>query len=157
ALADSFAGDENNRIQARQFISMLRRPAVTHHCAFLAIAHPSLSGIATGRGTSGSTGWSNSVRARMYLETLALEGRDPDPNLKMLREPKANYAEAGFELVLRYERGVLVPAAGEQLDRLAKQAKAEEVFMTILRRLAAQERFVGDRPGINFAPAIFAQ
>jgi RecA-family ATPase len=157
ALADSFAGDENNRVQARQFISMLRRPAVTHHCAFLAIAHPSLSGITTGRGTSGSTGWSNSVRARMYLETLELEGKEPDPNLRVLRQPKANYAEPGFELALRYERGVFVPAAGQSLDRLAKQAKAEEVFMIILRRLFAQGRFVGDRPGVNYAPALFAQ
>ena len=70
ALADSFAGDENNRTQARQFISMLRRPAHNHGCAFLTVAHPSISGITTGRGTSGSTGWSNSVRARMYFETV---------------------------------------------------------------------------------------
>jgi len=96
ALADSFAGDENNRIQARQFISMLRNPAITYNCAFLAVPHPSLSGIASGRGTSGTTGWSNSVRARMYLETVEIEGAEPDPSLKVLRQPKANYACAKF-------------------------------------------------------------
>src|SRR5262249_12010734 len=142
ALADSFAGDENNRIQARQFISMLRNPAITYDCAFLAVAHPSLSGIASGRGTSGTTGWSNSVRARMYLETVEIEGGEADPSLKVPRQPKANYAAPSFEIQLRYENGVFIPVTnGEPLDRTAKIAQAEAVFMRILKRLTTQNRF----------------
>jgi RecA-family ATPase len=157
ALADSFAGDENNRIQARQFISMLRKPAITYDCAFLAVAHPSLSGIASGRGTSGTTGWSNSVRARMYLKAVEIEGAEPDPSLKVLEQPKANYAEPSFEIQLRYENGIFVPVTnGEPLDRTAKKAQAEMVFMTILKRLFTQNRFVGDKPSVNYAPKVFA-
>ena len=116
ALADSFAGDENNRTQARQF------------------------------------------SARMYLETLVVDGKEPDPNIKVLRQPKANYAAGGFELVLHYEAGVLVPmATGAPLSEMAKQAQAENVFMIILTRLFEQGRFVGQSKGINFAPAIFAR
>jgi RecA-family ATPase len=48
ALADAFAGDENNRSQARQFIGMLKRPARHYGCAFLCLAHPSLNGMNTG-------------------------------------------------------------------------------------------------------------
>jgi RecA-family ATPase len=156
ALADSFAGDENNRTQARQFISMLRKPANEYGCAFLTLAHPSLSGLMSGRGTSGSTGWNNSVRARMYLETLEVEGKEADPNLKMLRQPKANYAKAGFELALRYENGVLVPVnTGVPPSGIAKEIIVEEIFMTLLRRLYREERFVNDKIGPSFAPAIF--
>jgi RecA-family ATPase len=157
ALADSFAGDENNRAQARQFISMLRRPAIKHHCAFLALAHPSLSGITTGRGTSGTTGWSNSVRARTYLETFQVQDKEPDPNLKILRQPKANYAGPGFELLLSYQNGVLAPVVSDaRLSHLEKTLQAEEVFMTILKRLFQDGRYVGPSPGINYAPAVFA-
>jgi RecA-family ATPase len=157
ALADSFAGDENNRIQARQFISMLRKPAIAYDCAFLAVAHPSLSGIISGRGTSGTTGWSNSVRARMYLETVEIEGAEPDPSLKVLKQPKANYAASSFEIQLRYENGIFVPVTnGEPLDQTAKKAQAEAVFMSILKRLSEQNRFVGPNPSINYAPKVFA-
>jgi RecA-family ATPase len=157
ALADSFAGDENNRTQARQFISMLRKPAIEYGCAFLTLAHPSLSGIMTGRGTSGSTGWSNSVRARMYLEALEVDGKEADPNLKVLRQPKANYAKAGFELALRYENGVLVPTnTGAPLSAEAKGLQVEEIFMTLLLRLYGEERFVNNKSGPSYAPAIFA-
>ena len=63
-----FAGDENSRPQAQEFIGLLKRLARKQNCALLLLAHPSLSGMATGTGMSGSTAWSNSVRSRLYLE-----------------------------------------------------------------------------------------
>jgi hypothetical protein len=129
ALNDTFAGEENNRTQARQFISMLKRPARQHGCAFLVLAHPSLSGMSTGRGTSGSTGWSNSARARMYLTTAqASDGSEPDPDLRILTVPKANYAPIGTTITLRYQNGVYVPQGGPAaLDRLAQEARADDL------------------------------
>ena len=158
ALADSFSGDENNRTQARQFISMLRRAGTANDCSFVAVAHPSLSGITSGRGTSGSTGWSNSVRSRLYFETVEVDGKEPDPNLKVLRQHKANYSVAGFEIVVRYEHGVYVPVEGgqAQMDQAAKLAMHEHVFMAILRRLFAQGRFVNQVSGISYAPHVFS-
>jgi hypothetical protein len=38
ALADAFAGDENNRGQARQFIGLLKGAAKNRNCAFLCLA-----------------------------------------------------------------------------------------------------------------------
>jgi hypothetical protein len=95
ALADVFAGDENNRTQARQFISMLKRPGRDHGCAFLVLAHPSLSGLNSGRGTSGSTGWSNSVRSRLYFTTAqASDGSEPDTDLRVLSVAKSTRGAA---------------------------------------------------------------
>ena len=84
ALADVFAGEENARAQARQFIGLLRGLAIDHDLAVVLIAHPSLSGMASGSGTSGSTAWSNSVRARLYLERIVDESnREIDPDLRI--------------------------------------------------------------------------
>ena len=66
-LSDVFAGDENDRQQARAFIRLLARLGLKTQSTMLALAHPSLTGMASGTGTSGSTGWSNATRARMYL------------------------------------------------------------------------------------------
>jgi RecA-family ATPase len=64
--ADVFAGNEIDRSQVRQFVSLLRSLAIYANCAVLLLSHPSLAGIATGTGLSGSTAWNNSVRSRLY-------------------------------------------------------------------------------------------
>jgi hypothetical protein len=49
------------------------------------IAHPSLTGINTGTGISGSTQWHNSVRARFYLKGYKSE--------KTIKNQKASCAK----------------------------------------------------------------
>jgi RecA-family ATPase len=61
--ADIFAGNENDRSQVRQFVGLLRSLAIAANAAVIVAAHPSLTGINTGTGLSGSTAWHNSVRA----------------------------------------------------------------------------------------------
>jgi RecA-family ATPase len=39
-LADMFGGDENSRVQSRQFIGLLKKLARKHDCAFLLLAQP---------------------------------------------------------------------------------------------------------------------
>ncbi|MFI5016060.1 MAG: AAA family ATPase [Hyphomicrobiales bacterium] len=65
-LADLFGGEENHRTHARQFVGLLRGLTLQHETTVLLLAHPSLSGMSSGAGTSGSTAWSNSVRSRLY-------------------------------------------------------------------------------------------
>jgi RecA-family ATPase len=62
--ADVFAGSEIDRSQVKQFISLMTGIAIAANGAVALIAHPSLTGINTGTGLSGSTQWHNSVRAR---------------------------------------------------------------------------------------------
>ena len=79
SLVDVFAGKENDRTQVRQFISILRSFARTTNCAMVLISHPSLTGMNTGTGLSGSTDWHNAVRARMYLSAIKTkDGDEPD-------------------------------------------------------------------------------
>src|SRR4029078_8585315 len=85
-LADFFAGDEISRTHARQFIGMLRGLAIEFERCILLLAHPSLSGMSSGSGTSGSTAWSNSVGSRLYLERVKDDrGVEQDTDARVLK------------------------------------------------------------------------
>ena len=111
-LADLFPGNENDRVQARQFIGLLRGLAIQHECAVILLAHPSLSGISGGTGTSGSTGWNNSLRSRLYLERVFVKDGSSaveiDPDARKLTTKKANYGRVGGEINLNWQNGVFV-------------------------------------------------
>jgi RecA-family ATPase len=105
-LADMFAGDENSRPQSRQFIGLLKKLARKHDCAFLLLSHPSLTGMNTGTGMSGSTGWNNAVRSRLYFQTAKTsDGTEPDKNLRTLEGMKSNYGQAGGKIQFEMGKG----------------------------------------------------
>lgn len=60
--ADVFGGNENDRAQVRQFITLLRGLAIAANAAVILSSHPSLTGMALKSGLSGSTAWHASVR-----------------------------------------------------------------------------------------------
>lgn len=164
-LADLFGGNENDRAQARQFISLLRGLALKARVSMVLLAHPSLTGLNSGSGTSGSTGWSNSVRARLYLERITTrdggeKAIEPDPDARVLRLMKANYSRTGSEVRLRWLDGVFVTTedpgpAGDLM--LAETIRAERVFVRLLTAYRGQDRNVSATPGTTYAPAIFAK
>ena len=153
--ADVFSGNEIVRTEVRQFIGILRGLAIDKGTAVLLLAHPSLTGMSSGRGTSGSTAWNNSVRSRLYLDrVLEPDNFEPDKSLRVLRVMKANYAETGGEIQIRWSNGAFVresePSAptveGEPLDPSAVGAETErekQDFMTAIER--------------NFANGVFLQ
>ena len=156
-LADYFAGNENDRAQARQFVGILRGLAIRHKCAVFMLAHPSLTGLNSGTGTSGSTGWNNSVRSRLYLSRVKQDGYEANPDTRVLQTMKSNYARIGAEIALTWQNGVFVadaPVTG--LDRMAASAKAERLFLTFLRQLDEQGRRVNHSGGQTYAPKVFA-
>lgn len=154
--ADLFGGDEIKRAQVRQFIAMLRTLAIQLDCAVILLAHPSVQGMQSGTGSSGSTAWNNSVRSRLYLTRP--DGKDADSDLRILKTMKSNYGKTGDEIRLRWKDGVFVlddgkPQAGETM--LA--AKAERVFCDLLSMLNRQGRNVCHVPGTTYAPAVMAK
>lgn len=159
-LADLFGGSEIERAQARQFIGLLRGWAIKHDLAVLLLAHPSLEGMRSGTGSSGSTAWNNSVRSRLYLDRVkGDDGFEADPNQRLLRTVKANYGPIGSEIRLRWQDGVFVPVGqpeGSAFGAIAHQARAEQVFLELLARFGSEGRHVSATPSANFAPAVFA-
>ena len=113
ASADVFAGNEIDRTQTRQFVGLLRRLAGVCDGSVILLSHPSLTGISTGTGLSGSTAWHNSVRARMYFTAAKPEaGEQPDSDLRELTFKKNNYGPKGESLVVRYQNGLFLPERG---------------------------------------------
>lgn len=155
-LADTFGGDEIAREQVRQFIGMLNGLAIKYDCAIIVLAHPSLSGMASGAGTSGSTGWSNSVRSRLYLAPVkGEEGAHADPALKTLTVMKANYGPTGESISLKWERGRFVLASGAKCSPKTK-AEIDQIFLDLLKKFTKQGRNVVSSTGKSYAPAEFA-
>ena len=59
---------------------------------------------------------------------------------------KNNYGPAGAAVVLRWQDGVFAPAPRlGSLDQIAADYKADELFMTLLRRFDTEGRTVSDK------------
>jgi RecA-family ATPase len=152
-VADIFGGKEIDRGQARQFITLLRGLAIETHAAVVIAAHPSLQGIATDTGLSGSTGWHNSVRARMYFKTAP----GGDDSLRVLECRKNQYGPVSESILLRWRDGIFVVERKATLDLLAAEAEIDYLFLKLLRRFTEQGRNVSDKTGTSYAPAQFAK
>jgi RecA-family ATPase len=147
--ADTFGGNEISRSQTRQFITLLRSLVVPINAALILSAHPSLSGITSDSGLSGSTAWHNSVRARMYFK----KADGDDKALRVLVVKKNNYGPEEENVSLKWKDGAYVfPETPTTIEK----AVAESVFLNLLRRFAAAGRDVSDKPSANYAPTTFA-
>lgn len=153
--ADLFGGDEIKRSQVRQFIAMLRKIAIGLDCAVILLAHPSVAGMQSGSGSSGSTAWNNSARSRLYLTK---GDKDTDPDVRILKTMKSNYGKTGNETRLRWKDGVFVlddgkPSAGSALVA----ANAERVFRDVLSAINRSGDRVAKTKGVNYAPRSIAE
>jgi RecA-family ATPase len=158
SLADVFDGMENDRGQARQFIALLRRLAIVSGAAVLLLSHPSLTGMNTGSGLSGSTHWSNAVRSRLYLRGLKADD-DDSIDQRELEVMKVNHARPGEKVRLRYRRGVFVlDGSPSALERNAAEQRIDEVFLRCLDTRTTQGINTSHAPqGRNYAPTMFAR
>jgi RecA-family ATPase len=160
ALADLFGGDEISRRHARGFIVLLKQLAIKHYLAVLLIAHPSLAGISTGTGLSGSTDWHNGPRARLYFQKPKdNDDKTMDDDARTLTVMKVQYAREGTVFRVRRREGVFVyegrEGGGSSFDRAATAAKAESVFLALLRSYEEQGRRVSPNRGANYGPIVF--
>lgn len=159
--ADLYGGEENNRLQTRQFVTILRHIAIQHDLAVVLLSHPSLAGLASGRGGSGSTAWRNSVRSALLFTRLVNEGGiEADTTLRQLETKKANYGPTGEKVLLRWQSGVFVvdeTLSASWIDKKQAVTHAEAQFMELLGQYTAQGRHVSAHPSISYAPAVFAK
>jgi RecA-family ATPase len=157
--ADIFAGNENDRSQVRQFIGLLRGLAIAANAAVIVSANPSLTGINTGTGLSGSTAWHNSVRARAYMRPMKAHDNEPEKDLRAVEFLKSNYGPIAETITVRWKAGVFVPEPKTgSFEKLAAESKADPAFLDLLDRFTGQSRNVGVTPtSPNYAPTLFAK
>jgi RecA-family ATPase len=120
SLHDIFAGNENYRPEARAFVQAMTALARDTNGAVVVAAHPSLTGLDRGSGTSGSTGWNNAVRSRLYLTKPEGAGDD----VRALRVVKSNYGRTGRTILLERKHGVLVVKTNTKPARRPADSKA---------------------------------
>jgi RecA-family ATPase len=155
-----FPVKEMDRAQARGCVSLLRRLAIKYNTAVILAAHPSLRGIESGTGSSGSTDWGNAVRSRMFLERVKCNGSEPDETLRTLRVNKLNYGSKGGEIHLRWRDGVFEldgDDAAASAKEAARDAEDDAVFLDLVETYAREGRSVTAQPGPSYAPTTFAR
>jgi RecA-family ATPase len=144
-LADLSAVDEIKRNQARAFIAMIRKAAIKYNFTGILLAHPSLSGLREGTGTSGSTGWNNSVRSRLYLTV------EKGSDVRTLQHVKSNYGGLQPDIQIVYNDGIFVrhdPSKPAIADGLIN-GRNDNLFMAVLSKLNR----TGQRPSPNKSPS----
>ena len=158
--ANVYAGSEIDRAQVNQFVlGLLVKIAIAADGSVILISHPSLTGMNSGSGISGSTQWHNAVRGRMYLKGIKPDDGDeqPDSDLRVLEFKKNQYGPVTSTITLRWKDGMFLPdSSGSSLDNLARDARAEEVFIALMHRFNAENRPVSPNRSSTYAPVIFA-
>jgi RecA-family ATPase len=168
-LSAIFAGNENDRPQAYAFRHHMLALAQVSRCerrtgavfggSVTVLSHPSLHGMSSGSGLSGNTGWHGAPRFRQYLKGIKDdEGEQEQGDLRELQFKKVQYGPAHENIVLRYEAGVFVPVRGvSSLEKAAQGMRAEEIFISLLRRYQSDGRPVShNKKSNNYAPTVFA-
>jgi RecA-family ATPase len=159
-LSRAFSGNEIDRVQVYAFAMHMQALAMVAAGSVTVLSHPSLQGINSGSGLSGSTAWHGAFRFRQYLKGMkANDGEQVESDLRQLEFKKNQYGPLGESMVLRYQHGLFLPEAGvSDLDRASRTAKAEDVFMELLSRFSGQKRNVSDKATApNYAPTAFAK
>jgi RecA-family ATPase len=157
--ANVFAGSENDRTQTQQFVNLLNRVAMIAHGSVVLISHPSLTGINSDSGLSGTTQWHNAVRARFYIKSINPEpGEQPDDDLRELIFKKNQYGRKSAAIVLRYSDGLFLPERSMSgLEKVAQHTKADEAFIDLLKRFADEGRNVSHNANAKtYGPTAFA-
>ena len=159
AVADIFGGNENERAEVRAFIGLLRGLAMRLDAAILLIAHPSVDGIKTNRGYSGSTHWNNAVRSRLYFTDAPAEpdGSPRGLDIRMLELAKSNRARRGEQIRMMWSEGGFVPLAPGAPSNPTNDQHAEQIFLQMLRKFTHEGQHVSHLKSPTYAPTQFTE
>jgi RecA-family ATPase len=159
-LSRAFAGNEIDRVQVYSFANHMQALAKVANGSVTVLSHPSLSGMASGSGISGSTAWHGAFRFRQYLTSVKpTDGEQPETDLRELQFKKNQYGPLGESIVVRYRGGLFLPEAGiTNLEKVAREAKVDDIFLSGLRQIVRQGReAVYGHTSPEFGPTLIAE
>ncbi len=157
-LCPGFMADEN---AIGTFCSLMEQLALSIGGAVLFIGHPPKSGSEFG----GLSIWENRVRSRIFLEGVGKEEDGAfDPDLRILKRSKANYAKTGETIRLRWHEWAFEPdhfdatSAPRSLRDTAQDAAENAAFLAGLKAQTDQLRALSHSPhATNYAPKAIAK
>jgi RecA-family ATPase len=159
-LSRAFAGNEIDRIQVYAFAMHMQALAMVAGGSVTVLSHPSLAGIASGSGISGSTAWHGAFRFRQYLKGAKPDGGEqPDGDLRELQFKKNQYGPTGEAIVLRYQRGLFLPEHGlSTIEKAARQALVEDTLISVGKKLQELGQELSPaQQSHSYAPTIIAK
>jgi RecA-family ATPase len=160
-LSRAFAGNEIDRVQVYAFAMHMQALAMVARGSVTVLSHPSLQGISSGSGISGSTAWHGAFRFRQYLKGGPNDeaGETPDRDLRQIEFKKNQYGPSGDTIVLRYQRGLFLPvAATGGLEKLAEEQRHDQLFLELLDKFQSQGRNVSHtKTAHSYAPTQFSK
>jgi RecA-family ATPase len=159
-LSCAFAGNEIDRVQVYAFARHMQALAKVAGGSVTVLSHPSLAGINTRSGISGSTAWHGAFRFRQYLSTpKADEGEQPDHDLREFEFKKNQYGPLGATIRLRYRGGLFLPDAGtSRVEKAIREYEVDDIFLELLGRHEADNIRVSSREKANNnAPELFVR
>lgn len=157
--AQAVDADEIDRSVATKVGAVLDAIARRMGATIILLAHPSLSGIASGTGASGSTAWFNAVRNQVNMrQPEDADAKAPDDGRRELVSGKPNYGLKGRVIGLQWTAGAYV--CTDQPERagsdIGKADRAERVFLKLMREHISRGGTLSALSNArNYAPRIF--
>src|SRR5262249_14984333 len=84
-------------------------------------------------------------------------GEQPDNDLREVEFKKNQYGAMAENISLRWQDGMFLPIGGATFNRAEQEARADDIFLELLRRFTAENRYVSSSIGPTYAPALFAR
>jgi hypothetical protein len=149
-VAHTYPGDENDRAMVTRYLDIAERPLRQAAGALIHTRHTSVAGEVSGR--SGSTGWDAGEKVKGHVALVEPKNGVPDPDARVIRRVKTNWARIGGDIAMHWRNGVLVP---DFIDESAKPS-VEVVFMRLLDKVAERGGNLSAVPNApNYAPRMF--
>lgn len=154
--ASQIAGIDHNAVdEVAPFAHWLGTLAKRNSGAVVLLHHTNKQG----QDYLGSVAYNNQFRSRMLL---ARPDDCHDLDVRLLTNPKANYAQAGNGIEIRWFNGAFV--RDEDLPQVQRAELAEigrgnaenAAFLRCLAQRTAERRHVSEKVGANYAPKLFA-
>jgi RecA-family ATPase len=104
-LSRAFAGNDIDRVQVYAFAMHMQALAKVAEGSVTVLSHPSLQGINSGSGISGSTAWHGAFRFRQYLKGVkATDGEGSESDLREFEFKKNQYGPIAISAACSYPR-----------------------------------------------------
>lgn len=147
-ISDTFGGNENARGEVKRYVNALVGLIPAARGAVLLVGHvnrPTAAGSGSTEGYSGSTGWHNAVRARLYLYPETVTGEDggrPERTGELILElQKSNLGRTDQRIKLAWDDDAHLflacgPAAETGLMRSLRETAERNAILEALRACA---------------------
>jgi AAA domain len=133
-----YGGREISRVQVQMFARRMAALCKKLEVTSIILAHPSLTGMSSDSGYSGSTQWHNGFRSRLYMKTA----HDDDCNeIKILETRKQNYAACDQKLELIWDGCGFSPVSAEL--KAQNERETDVTVHSYITKLVADETAAG--------------